>query len=59
MCQNTQHYLEDLESGRLVELSYRLRARFPLRAKVPRSVASDYYMPDSHGVEAPARMVLE
>jgi len=53
MCQNTQHYLEHLESGRLVEFSYRLRA------KVPRSVAYDYYTPDSRGVVAPVEMVVE
>ncbi len=52
-------YLEDLESGRLVEFGYRLRARFPLRAKVPRSVAYDYYTPDSRGVVAPVEMVVE
>ncbi|MBL7182844.1 MAG: hypothetical protein ISS50_00175 [Anaerolineae bacterium] len=52
-------YLEDLESGRPVEFGYRLRARFPLRAKVPRSVAYDYYTPDNCGVEAPVEMVVE
>jgi len=52
-------YLEDLESGRLVEFGYRLRARFPLRAKVPRSIAYDYYTPDSRDVEAPVEMVVE
>jgi hypothetical protein len=52
-------YLEDLESGQLVEFGYRLRARFPLRAKVPRSMAYDYYTPDSRGVEAPVDMVVE
>lgn len=41
MCQNTQRYLEDFESGRLLEFGHRLRARFPLRAKVPRSMAYD------------------
>ena len=52
-------YLEDLESGRPLEFGYRLRARFPLRAKVPSSVAYDYYTPDSRGVEAPVEMVVE
>jgi hypothetical protein len=41
MCQNTQRYLEYLESGWLLEFGYRLRARLPLRDKMLRSMAYD------------------
>lgn len=45
-------YVQDLQAGETLRFSYRLRARFPLRATIPASRAYDYYNPNS-GVEQP------
>ncbi|MBI5365602.1 MAG: hypothetical protein HZA54_01085 [Planctomycetes bacterium] len=53
-----QLYVGEVAPGVPVELSYRLRARFPVRATVPPSVAYEYYTP-SRRAEAgggPARL---
>ena len=40
-------YLQDLLAGQEVEFSYRLKARFPLRATIPAARVYDYYNPTS------------
>ncbi len=49
-------YLEDLSSETPLEFSYRLRARLPLRAQVPPTVAYDYYNPTALTLRAPLEM---
>jgi hypothetical protein len=46
-------YLEDFAYGSPLNFSYRLRARFPLRAQTPPSSAYDYYNPTDLTVRAP------
>jgi hypothetical protein len=46
-------YLEDFSSEAPLYFSYRLRARFPMRARTPPSVAYDYYNPDRLAMRAP------
>jgi CD109 antigen len=46
-------YLEDFSSAAPLQFSYRLRARFPMRAQTPPSVAYDYYNPGSLALRAP------
>jgi len=46
-------YLEDFSSAKPVAFSYRLRARFPMRAQTPPSSAYDYYNPTAETVKAP------
>jgi len=48
-------YLEDFSSEKPLHFSYRLRARFPMRAQTPASSAYDYYNPS----EATTRPPLE
>ncbi len=50
-------YLENL-SGR-VELEYRLRARFPMRAWSPAAIVYDYYNPTLRAVQPPVQVVVE
>ena len=47
-------YLEDLQAGQPLEFSYRIRARYPIKAQAPPSSAYDYYNPGISAVAAPA-----
>jgi hypothetical protein len=51
-------YLENFSSEAPLTFSYRLRARFPLRAKTPSSQAYDYYTPEGGAIRAPTEMVV-
>ena len=51
-------YLEDFASNKPVAFSYRLRARFPMRAQTPPSSAYDYYNPAAETVKAPLGIVV-
>ena len=51
-------YLEDFASGQPLRFNYRLRARFPMRAQTPPSVAYDYYNPTEQTTQAPLEMVV-
>jgi hypothetical protein len=46
-------YLEDFAYGEPLYFSYRLRARFPMRAQTPASMAYDYYNPGSLAMLSP------
>jgi hypothetical protein len=46
-------YLEDFSYEAPLYFSYRLRARFPMRAQTPPSSAYDYYNPDKLAMRAP------
>jgi hypothetical protein len=51
-------YLEDISSEVPVRFSYRLRARFPMRAQTPPSSVYDYYNPETPTVRAPVQVVV-
>ena len=51
-------YLEDFSSEAPLSFNYRLRARFPMRAKTPSSSAYDYYNPGDPSVREPVEMVV-
>ncbi len=51
-------YLEDFSSEQPLSFSYRLRARFPLRAQTAPSAAYDYYNPTAQTTQAPLEMVV-
>ncbi|MBI4928340.1 MAG: hypothetical protein HY835_11280, partial [Anaerolineae bacterium] len=51
-------YITNLSADRPLQFSYRLRARFPLRAQAPASSAYDYYDPDVQGEQAPQVLVV-
>lgn len=46
-------YFNDFAPGQKTEFSYRLQARFPLRAKTPPSVVYEYYTPQIRGESRP------
>jgi len=51
-------YLEDFSSEEALSFSYRLRARFPMRAQTPASSVYDYYNPTDTSVRAPLEMTV-
>ena len=51
-------YLEDLSSDARLTFSYRLQARFPMRAQTPPSSAYDYYNPGDVTVRAPLEVTV-
>jgi hypothetical protein len=51
-------YLEDLSSEAPLTFSYRLQARFPMRAQTPPSSAYDYYNPGDVTVRAPLEVTV-
>jgi uncharacterized protein YfaS (alpha-2-macroglobulin family) len=52
-------YVEDLSSEAPLTFSYRLRARFPMRAHTPPSGAYDYYNPTDMAVRAPLEVTVD
>jgi len=44
-------YLEKLEPHQTVTFSYALTARFPIKAKTPKSTVSEYYNPDNRSLK--------
>ena len=48
-----------MERGKPLKLSYQLKARFPIRAKTPRSVAYEYYNPKNQAVAVPVTLVVQ
>lgn len=51
-------YLENLSSEKALQFEYRLRARYPIKAKTPRSTVYDYYTPQTRGLQPPQEMVV-
>ncbi len=49
-------YLDELPSKSPLEWSYRLQAKFPIRALTPESVAYEYYNPEIRAVSAPQEL---
>ena len=51
-------YLKDFAYEAPLHFTYRLRARFPMRAQTPPSSAYDYYNPGASTVRAPLQVVV-
>jgi len=51
-------YISNLEAGKPLEFSYELRAKFPLEAQTPGSLAYDYYNPEVNGEDVPVLLVV-
>ncbi|HNT75649.1 MAG TPA: alpha-2-macroglobulin family protein [Anaerolineae bacterium] len=51
-------YVSDLTAGQPLEFSYRLRAKFPLKAQTPASAAYDYYNPAVVGEQTPTTLTV-
>ena len=51
-------YIRAIESGVSLQFSYRLRAKFPIRAKTPASMVYQYYQPEVRGQAAPVVLTV-
>ncbi|MDP8256940.1 MAG: hypothetical protein P9M14_14410, partial [Candidatus Alcyoniella australis] len=51
-------YLDELNHERPVELSYRLRAKYPLKAQTPRSRVYQYYDPTTQALARPTTITV-
>ena len=52
-------YLDKVEADKPVAFNYRLKAKYPLRAKTPRSVVYQYYNPEIRDVAAPVELTVK
>ena len=52
-------YFRELSSEKPIEFAYELRAKFPVKAKTPQSVAYQYYEPEIRAVAAPVEIKVE
>ena len=52
-------YFDRISQGRPVKFSYRLKAKFPVRAKTPATVAYQYYEPELRAQAAPIILTVE
>jgi len=51
-------YLGEMRPDKPLDFKYKLRAKFPIRAKTPQSVAYEYYTPSSRGVQEPVLLTV-
>jgi hypothetical protein len=51
-------YLEDLAYGEPFAFTFRLRAKYPMKAQAPASVAYDYYNPDVRAIARPQTVTV-
>jgi uncharacterized protein YfaS (alpha-2-macroglobulin family) len=51
-------YLTNVSGGEVIDLPYRLQARYPIRAQTPPSTAYDYYTPNQQDTEPPQRVTV-
>jgi len=49
-------YLEELKARQVLEFSYRLRAKFPIKAQTPSSRVYEYYNPENQATAAPEQL---
>ncbi|MCS6859861.1 MAG: hypothetical protein NZT92_06030 [Abditibacteriales bacterium] len=51
-------YIEKLHPRETLTFEYRLRAKFPLKAKTPKSAAYEYYTPNIRSESKPVEMTV-
>ena len=51
-------YVGEMRPDKPLRFKYRLKAKFPIRAKTPQSVAYEYYAPSVRGVQQPETLVV-
>jgi len=49
-------YFDSFAAGDTVKLRFRLRAKYPIRARTFQSRVYEYYDPDVHSVAAPTQL---
>jgi len=52
-------YFRQIENGKPVQFEYELKAKYPVKAKAPKSVAYQYYEPEVRAEAAPVELLVE
>jgi hypothetical protein len=52
-------YIGDVKPGVPLEFEYTLKAKYPVKAKTPPTVAYEYYTPDNRGSARPVELTVE
>ncbi len=52
-------YLDKIEKNQRFDLTYRLKAKFPIRAKTPSSQAYEYYNPEIKSTAKPVELIVK
>ena len=52
-------YLRKIQKGRPLNFTYQMKAKFPLKAKTPVSVAYQYYEPSIRSETSPVTLVVK
>ena len=52
-------YFRKIENGKPVQFEYELKAKYPVKAKAPKSVAYQYYEPEVRAEAAPVELLVE
>jgi len=52
-------YIEELKAGEEVKFDYRMKAKFPIKARVPKSSVYRYYNPEVRADSPPVEMVVK
>jgi hypothetical protein len=51
-------YLREVVHGKPIEIKYQLLAKYPLKAKTPKSAVYEYYNPDIRVEAEPIQLVV-
>ena len=52
-------YIDEIKGEKSLEVSYQLRAKYPVKVQAPRSQVYEYYKPENVTVTKPVEMVVE
>ena len=52
-------YIDRVEPAKPLSFTYRLKAKFPLKAKSPKSAVYEYYTPDNRSESRPVALVVK
>jgi len=51
-------YIEELKAGQEIRFDYRMKAKFPIKARAPKSTVYRYYNPEIRAESPPVEMVV-
>ncbi len=52
-------YIDEIKGKQSIDVSYQLRAKYPVKVQAPRSQVYEYYKPENVTVTKPVEMIVE
>jgi len=52
-------YIDEIKAGKSLDLTYQLRAKYPVKVQAPRSQVYEYYKPENVTTTKPVEMIVE